>query len=62
MTAVDAAREPVRIPAQASLSVLSGPVCTIARLEGELDIATIAELRERLLGVLSSASTSSSAD
>ena len=54
MTAVDATREPVRVPAQASLSVLSGPAYTIARLEGELDIATIPELRERLLGVLSS--------
>jgi anti-anti-sigma factor len=54
MTAVDAAREPVQVPAQASLSVLSGPACTIARLEGELDIATIPELREHLLGVLSS--------
>jgi anti-anti-sigma factor len=53
MTAVDAAREPVRVPAQTSLSVLSRPACTIARLEGELDIATVPELRERLLGVLS---------
>jgi anti-anti-sigma factor len=53
MTAVDAAREPVRVPAQASLSVLSRPACTIARLEGDLDIATVPALRERLLGVLS---------
>jgi len=52
MTAVDAAREPVRVPAQASVSVLSQPACTIARLEGELDIATVPALRERLLGVL----------
>jgi anti-anti-sigma factor len=53
MTAVDAAREPVRVPPQASLFVLSRPACTIARLEGELDIATVPALRERLLGVLS---------
>jgi len=52
MTAVDAAREPVGVPAQASVSVLSQPACTIARLEGELDIATVPALRERLLGVL----------
>jgi len=52
MTAVDAIREPVRVPAQASLSVLSRPACTIASLEGELDIATVPELRERLLGLL----------
>jgi anti-anti-sigma factor len=53
MTAVDAVREPVRVPAQATLSVLSQPACTIASLEGELDIATVPELRERLFGVLS---------
>jgi anti-anti-sigma factor len=53
MTAVDAAREPVRVPAQAILSVLSRPACTIARLEGELDIATVPELREPLFDVLS---------
>jgi anti-sigma B factor antagonist len=52
MTAVDATREPVRVPAQASLSVLSRPAGTIASLEGELDIATVPELRERLLGLL----------
>ena len=52
MTAVDATREPVRVAAQASLSVLSRPDCTIASLEGELDIATVPELRERLLGLL----------
>src|SRR5580693_7180764 len=51
-TAVDATREPVRVPAQASLAVLSRPACTIASLEGELDIATVPELRERLLSVL----------
>jgi anti-anti-sigma factor len=49
MTAVDAATEPERLPAQASLSVLSRPGCTIASLEGDLDIATVPELRERLL-------------
>ena len=43
---------PVRVPAQASLSVLSWPACTIASLEGELDIAAVPELRERLLGLL----------
>jgi anti-anti-sigma factor len=53
MTAVDATRGPVRVPPQASLSVLSRPACTIVRLEGELDIATVPTLRERLLGVLS---------
>jgi anti-anti-sigma factor len=52
MTAVEATREPVRVPAQASLSVLSRHACTIASLEGELDIATVPELRERLLGLL----------
>lgn len=52
MTAVDAAREPVRVPAQASMSVLSRRSCTIARLEGDLDIATVPALRERLLRVL----------
>lgn len=53
MNAVGTAREPIRVPAQASLSVLSQLACTIARLEGELDIASVPELRERLLGVLS---------
>ena len=52
MTAVDAARGPAQVPAEASLSVLSRPGCTIATLEGDLDIATVAALRERLLGVL----------
>jgi hypothetical protein len=41
----------VRLPAQASLPVLSRPACTIARLEGDLDIATVPALRERLPGV-----------
>ena len=52
MTAVDATREPAQVPAEMSLSVLSRPAGTIARLEGELDIATTPALRERLLGVL----------
>jgi anti-anti-sigma factor len=52
MTAVDAARRPARVPAQASLSVLSRPGLTIARLEGDLDIAATPALRERLLSVL----------
>jgi len=53
MTAVDAARGPAQVPAEAGLSVLSRPGLTIARLEGELDIATTPALRERLLSVLS---------
>jgi anti-anti-sigma factor len=53
MTAVDAARGPAQVPAQASLSVLSRPGLTIARLKGDLDIATTPALRERLLSVLS---------
>ena len=52
MTAVDAVRGPAQAPAEASLSVLSRPGLTIARLEGELDIATTPALRERLLGAL----------
>ena len=52
MTAVDAARGPAQASAEASLSVLSRPGVTIARLEGELDIVTTPALRERLLGVL----------
>ena len=52
MTAVDAVRGPLQVPARASLSVLSMPDCTIAMLEGDLDIATTPALRERLLGVL----------
>ena len=52
MTAVDAARGPAQVPAEASLSVLSRPAFVIARLEGDLDIATTPALRERLLGVL----------
>jgi anti-anti-sigma factor len=53
MTAVESVRGPVRFRAGVSLSVLSLPACTIARLEGDLDIATVPELRERLLGLLS---------
>jgi anti-anti-sigma factor len=52
MNVADAAREPVQVPAEASLSVLSRAAFTIARLEGDLDIATAPPLRERLLGVL----------
>jgi anti-anti-sigma factor len=53
MTAVDAVRGPARVLAEASLSVLSWPGLIIARLEGDLDIASTPALRERLLGVLS---------
>jgi anti-sigma B factor antagonist len=53
MTAVDAARGPAQVQAEMSLSVLSRPAVTIARLEGELDIATTPALRERLLSVFS---------
>jgi|SRR5713226_8262145 anti-sigma B factor antagonist len=55
MTAVDAARGPAQVQAEMSLSVLSRPAITIARLEGELDIATTPALRERLLSVFSPA-------
>lgn len=51
MIAVDAARGPGQVQAEMSLSVLSRPAVTIARLEGELDIATTPALRERLLNV-----------
>lgn len=53
MTAVDAARGPAQVQAEMSLSVLSQPAVTIARLAGELDIATTPALRERLLSVFS---------
>ena len=53
MTVVDAARIPAQVQAEMSLSVLSRPAVTIARLAGELDIATTPALRERLLGVFS---------
>ena len=52
MTAVDAARGPARVQAEMSLSVLSRPAYTIARLEGDLDIVTTPILRQRLLSVL----------
>jgi anti-sigma B factor antagonist len=52
MTAVDAASGPAQAPAEASLSVLRRPACTVARLRGDLDIATIPALREQLVGVL----------
>jgi anti-sigma B factor antagonist len=53
MTAVDVARWPAQVQAELSLSVLSQPAVTIARLAGELDIATTPALRERLLSVFS---------
>ena len=52
MTAVDTARGPAPVQTEMSLSVLSRPGFTIARLEGDLDIATTPVLRERLLSVL----------
>jgi anti-sigma B factor antagonist len=52
MTAIDAAIGPGLPEAKASLSVLRRPDFTIARLEGDLDIAAVPALRERLLGVL----------
>jgi anti-anti-sigma factor len=52
MTAVDAAGGPAQVPAGASLLVLSRPACTIAVLEGDLDIATTPALRRRLFSVL----------
>jgi anti-anti-sigma factor len=53
MTGVDAARGPAQVQAEARLSVLGRPGFTIARLEGDLDIATTSALRERLLSVFS---------
>lgn len=53
MAAFDAARGPAQVQAEMSLSVLSRPGFTIARLEGDLDIATTPALRERLLSVFS---------
>jgi len=52
MTAVDAVSGPGQVQAETSLPVLSRPAFTIARLEGDLDIATTPVLRERLLSVL----------
>jgi anti-sigma B factor antagonist len=51
MTPVDAVRGPAQVQAEMSVSVLSRTAVTIARLEGELDIATTPVLRERLLNV-----------
>jgi anti-anti-sigma factor len=51
MTAVDVARGSAQVQAEMSLSVLSRPAVTIARLEGELDIASTPALREYLLSV-----------
>ena len=53
MIAVDTARWPAQVQAEMSLSVLSQAAVTIARLAGELDIATTPALRERLLSVFS---------
>lgn len=53
MTAVDAATGSALASADASLSILHRPGFTIARLEGDLDIATVPALRERLLDALS---------
>ena len=53
MTAVDAAPGPAQVQAEMSLSVLSRPAVAIARLDGELDIATTPALRERMLSVFS---------
>jgi anti-anti-sigma factor len=52
MTAVDAARVPAQVPAQAGLPVPRRPAVTIATLEGDLDVAATPLLRERLLSVL----------
>ena len=52
MTAVDAAGATDQVQAEASLSVLGRPGFTVARLEGDLDIACTPALRERLLSVL----------
>jgi anti-anti-sigma factor len=52
MTAVDAARVPAQVQAQAGLPVLRRPAVTIATLEGDLDIAATPVLRERLLSML----------
>ena len=52
MTAVDAARVPAQVQAQAGLPVLRRPGVTIATLEGDLDIAATPVLRERLLSML----------
>jgi anti-anti-sigma factor len=51
MTAVNAARGSAQVQAETSLPVLRWPAF-IAKLEGDLDIATTPVLRERLLSVL----------
>ena len=51
MTAADAVRGPAWVPAQASVTVFSRPACTIAMLEGDLDIATTPAVRDRLLRI-----------
>ena len=51
MTAVDVPRGAAQGRAEANLPVPPDPGYTIARLGGELDIATTPALRERLLGV-----------
>ena len=53
MTAVDAARGPAQVQAEMSMAVVAWPAVTIARLEGELDIATTPALRQRLCTVFS---------
>jgi anti-anti-sigma factor len=55
MAVADTAGGQAQVPAEAGLSVLSRPACTIALLMGALDIATIRSLRGRLLNVLGSA-------
>lgn len=51
MGAVDASRGPAQVRAEASLPVPADPGFTIARLEGDLDVATMPALRERLFSV-----------
>jgi anti-sigma B factor antagonist len=53
MTAIDAARGPALVQADAKLSVFSRPAFTIVRLAGDLDVATTPALRERLLTAFS---------
>ena len=55
MTATDAAQGPAQVPAGVSLSVVSTPAVTIARLVGDLDIGTTRALRQDLLSMLGSA-------
>ena len=51
MGAVDASRGPAQVRTEASLPVPADPGFTIARLEGDLDVATMPALRERLFSV-----------